>query len=241
MATGDETQAGPPPSLPPRRPPGTGGQNQPSTGFGFDYGSTEPDSGYPQTGTGIDAGRNQPPRPQILAPQANQWATDMEEVEVVKGRLTGLLLLFLLALLLVAVIALGLAAVSVLRGGDDVATDDGENTTDPTSVAETSSTTETSVSTTGRSRVTAAVMLRPRKNSATCGMKRTSCPRQWLISDSCTWPVSRYGTRLPASRSGSFRGDGVRPAPLYPDTPNSAGGAASHWRSGHSASMEAVA
>ncbi len=112
MATGDETQAGPRPSVPPRRPPGLGGyQDDPGatqqlgdadppldsrTGFGFGA----PDAHPPATGA---------PKPQILAPQANEWETNMQEVEVVKSRRTGLVLLFLLAVLAVAVIALGLA------------------------------------------------------------------------------------------------------------------------------------
>jgi cytoskeletal protein RodZ len=60
------------------------------------------------------------PKPQILAPQANEWADGFQEVEVVKSRRTGLVLLFLLALLVVILIALGLALLSVVRSGDDV-------------------------------------------------------------------------------------------------------------------------
>lgn len=156
MATGDETQAGPPPSLPPRRPPGLGGQDdRPPAGFGFDYGPDEFGSGFPPSDGGLgrsDAGsaggRAQAPRPQILAPQANEWATDMEEMEVVKGRRTGLVLLFLLALLVVAVIALGLAALSVFRDGDEVATPGEGETATETSLPTETSTTETTLGTT---------------------------------------------------------------------------------------------
>lgn len=72
-------------------------------------------------------------RAQILAPQANEWETNLQEVEVVKSSRFGLALLFLVGLLVVAVVALGLAARSVLSGGDDVATtevDDGTAVTD---------------------------------------------------------------------------------------------------------------
>lgn len=59
------------------------------------------------------------PKPQILAPQASQWEEGGQEIEVVKSNRVGLILLFLLALVVVAVVALGLAARSVLTGGDD--------------------------------------------------------------------------------------------------------------------------
>ncbi len=75
------------------------------------------------------------PKPQILAPQANEWAENMQEVEVVKGRRTGLVLLFLLALLVVAVIALALAALSVFRSGDELPGVDAGDTSTETTVA----------------------------------------------------------------------------------------------------------
>lgn len=70
---------------------------------------------------------------QILAPQANEWESSPQEIEVVKNNRFGLILLFLLALLVVALIALGLAARSVFSGGDDlVAGDTGDETTTET-------------------------------------------------------------------------------------------------------------
>ncbi len=74
-------------------------------------------------------------KPQILAPQASDWETNLEEIEVVKGRRTGLILLFLFALLAVAVIALGLAALSVLRGGDDTVAGEEEAASTTTTTA----------------------------------------------------------------------------------------------------------
>ncbi len=129
MASGDETQAGPRPSLPPQRPAalGNAGSNdrggfapeEPLERFGADRPTTNFNS---QAGGG---GFPQQPiagKPQILAPQANEWDDNQQEIEVVKGRRTGLVLLFLLALLLVALIALALAAYSVFSGGDPIDT-----------------------------------------------------------------------------------------------------------------------
>lgn len=127
MATGDETQAGPRPSLPPRRhgdlsgasddgvfaaqePLERFGAPQQTTDFGG-YDTGPANTNYPPRDSGV-------PKPQILAPQANEWETNQQEVEVVKSRRTGLILLFILALLVVALIALGLAALSVFNGGD---------------------------------------------------------------------------------------------------------------------------
>ncbi|MGB5758187.1 MAG: hypothetical protein WBM50_14815 [Acidimicrobiales bacterium] len=156
MATGDETQAGPRPSLPPRRPPGV-------DGYVGDPGATQPvgdaDPPFDSRG-GFDMGR--PPadpyiadpyiagasKPQILAPQANEWATNMQEVEVVKSRRTGLILLFLLALLAVAVIALGLAAFSVLRGGDDDVAGGSDTSTETTAPGDATSSSVTTPTTT---------------------------------------------------------------------------------------------
>lgn len=157
MAAGDETQASPRPTVPhpdPRRraeetivndvvpPPrpaprspggrgpaagggGHGGPGSfaeaPSQGGIFDGPPSVPD---PDRG----ARRAEPARPRILANQANDWESNLQEMEVVKSRRTGLVFLFLLALLVVAVIALGLAAWSVLGdrgdGSDDVGATD---------------------------------------------------------------------------------------------------------------------
>lgn len=136
MATGDETQAGARPSLPPHRPglfqdqaetvptPEIGGASTPPPEFeppphraSDSFGSDFP-SDFPST-------RPAGPKPHILAPQANEWATNQQEIEVVKSRRTGAVLLFLFALLGVAIIALGLAALSVFRGGDDLVADPG--------------------------------------------------------------------------------------------------------------------
>ena len=206
MATGDETQAGPRPSLPPRRtaPPGpdngigpAGAARPGRDGFGLedDPGETQrmaPDptppgptedptsvfaagarpsaSGIPpvrSSGDGSYAGGPPPedqlnrfggpgPEPeipfreprvgkaQILAPQATEWETNLQEVEVVKSNRFGLALLFLLGLLVVAVVALGLAARSVFNSGDDVATTEtgeteaaaDDTTTDPAAGAD---------------------------------------------------------------------------------------------------------
>ncbi len=58
-------------------------------------------------------------RPTILANQAGDWERNLQEVEVVRSRRTGLIALFVLALVAVVLIALALAAWSVLNGGDD--------------------------------------------------------------------------------------------------------------------------
>lgn len=94
----------------------------PLDNFGADYN----DSDFPPNRAGAG-------KPQILAPQANEWASSQQEVEVTKSRRTGLVLLFLLALLVVALIALGLALWSVVRDGDDLATgsDTGTDTSTP--------------------------------------------------------------------------------------------------------------
>lgn len=73
-------------------------------------------------------------RPVILANQADGWENNLQEMEVVRSNRTGLVLIFLLALLVVALVALGLAARSVFGGGGDDTTDAGE-------VADTTSTT----------------------------------------------------------------------------------------------------
>ncbi|MEL6983646.1 MAG: hypothetical protein AAFO29_14560 [Actinomycetota bacterium] len=80
-------------------------------------------------------------RPVILANQADGWENNLQEMEVVRSNRTGLVLLFLLALVVVAVVALGLAARSVFGGGGDDSTAAGE-TTDSTS---TTTPTETTV------------------------------------------------------------------------------------------------
>lgn len=205
MATGDETQAGPRPSLPPRHTPppgpdngiGPAGASRPGRdGFGLedDPGETQrmapdptppgPRTGGPGPGgqtadpTSVFAAGARPSTPgvppvrsagdgsyaggpppedqlnrfggpgpdpevpfreprvgkaQILAPQANEWETNLQEVEVVKSNRFGLALLFLLGLLVVAVVALGLAARSVFNSGDDVATTE---TIDPETAAD---------------------------------------------------------------------------------------------------------
>jgi hypothetical protein len=65
--------------------------------------------------------RRSKPKPQILAPQAAEWETNQQEIEVVKGSRAPMVLLFLLALLVVAALALFLALRSVLNDGDDPA------------------------------------------------------------------------------------------------------------------------
>ncbi|MGI9598844.1 MAG: hypothetical protein ACR2QK_21950 [Acidimicrobiales bacterium] len=90
------------------------------------FGTGGPDPDYPGQRVGTA-------RPQILANQATEWEANLQEVEIVKSRRTGLVLLFLLALLVVAVIALGLAALSVFRDGDDLTpVESGQATTDST-------------------------------------------------------------------------------------------------------------
>ncbi|MEM7326211.1 MAG: hypothetical protein AAF531_24210 [Actinomycetota bacterium] len=143
MATGDETQAGPRPSLPPRQtqPPGPdngiglgGSRSEGSSFFDDDPGRTQrmgqdpsppPATPPPDPTAAFPAGSLREPRvgqARILAPQANEWETNFQEVEVVKTNRFGLALLFLLGLLVVAIVALGLAARSVFNSGDDVAT-----------------------------------------------------------------------------------------------------------------------
>jgi hypothetical protein len=101
----------------------------PSTGVGP---ADSDESLFGDTRVGIPGfSQKQPsaPKPHILAPQANEWENNQQEVEVVKSRRTGLVLLFILALLLVALIALGLAAWSVFSGGDPLPeTDAGAST-----------------------------------------------------------------------------------------------------------------
>ena len=143
MAAGDETQADPRPSfphsggadetvvnkvVPPPRPahrpavdPGPAGDDpyaganggfRGPGGRGFDPGPSLFDAPAPDR----DARRTVAPSPRILANQASDWESNLQEIEVVRSRRTGLILLFLLALLVVAVIALGLAAWSVIGG-----------------------------------------------------------------------------------------------------------------------------
>lgn len=172
MATGDETRAGPRPSLPPRQTqapgPGNGigpaGSGHGRDGFGlgddpgettrmipggarppqspgptdggFYQGSTPPEDqlnrfGGPGPDTDVPFREPRVGKAQILAPQANEWDARPQEVEVVKNGRFGLILLFLLALLAVAVIALGLAARSVFSGGDDLSADGSEETIEP--------------------------------------------------------------------------------------------------------------
>ncbi len=98
MATGDETQFGPKPELPPQRSSGTA-RPDPSPSL-------------------FDPNRPVAGRPQILAPQANEWDSAHQEPEHVRRRGPGgPILLFLLAGLVVAVVALGAAAWSVFGGG----------------------------------------------------------------------------------------------------------------------------
>ena len=148
MAAGDETQANPRPTFPepgPGRadetivnnvvPPPRPAPRQPATGLG-EHGGPGAFASAPSDGGIFDdvpplapdpdrgARRSAPPRPHILANQANDWESNLQEMEVVKSRRTGLFFLFLVALLAVALIALGLAAWSVLGdrdGGSDVA------------------------------------------------------------------------------------------------------------------------
>ncbi|MGH1488101.1 MAG: hypothetical protein ACRBK7_01700 [Acidimicrobiales bacterium] len=131
MATGDETKAGPRPSLPPPGIPPLEGSEEVTTqrspidettvGDGGFFTEREPLDQFAPVAPVPEQRRRTPPKPQILAPQANEWATNQQEVEVVKGRRTGFFLLFLLALLVVAVLALFLALRSVLNSGDDTA------------------------------------------------------------------------------------------------------------------------
>ncbi len=156
MATGDETQAGPRPSLPPQRPgaAGNGGAGdrggfapqEPLERFGADYPTTNfttPDVG----GSDFPPRQSSAPKPHILAPQANEWGDSPQEIEVVKGRRTGLILLFMLALLLVALIALALAAFSVFSSGDpiDTTADSGTETSTEEQPADGSEVTETTI------------------------------------------------------------------------------------------------
>ncbi len=136
MAAGDETRAGPRPSLPPHRPGGLadgdelsetwrmGSSDSPSREMGFqprvpadEFNAAFDDPVGSGGSSGAGAGAR---KPHILASQANEWSPEFQETEVTKNRRTGLILLFLLALLLVVVIALGLALLSVFRGGDEV-------------------------------------------------------------------------------------------------------------------------
>ncbi|MEM9564678.1 MAG: hypothetical protein AAGA93_18800 [Actinomycetota bacterium] len=164
----DETRLNPvPPPRPPagrrspveppgERPPAAYGV-QPSEPYDQQYGGGPGGGGA--TGGGLfddERGGAGQARPTILANQAGEWERNLQEVEVVRGSRTGLIALFVLALVAVIVIALGLAAWSVLTGGDDEAgvdagaTDgteadagtDADGTT-PTSITESSTTTET--------------------------------------------------------------------------------------------------
>ncbi len=153
----DETRLNPVP--PPSPPAGRRQPVEPPGGYGV-----QPDSPYDQQ-YGADRGLfDEPPgrsaagRPTILANQAGEWERNLQEVEVVRGNRTGLILLFLLALVLVAVIALGLAAWSVLSGGDDETTDAGVAGSTTTSVVD--DTAPTVVDTTTSTTVLAADQLR---------------------------------------------------------------------------------
>ncbi|MEM7273781.1 MAG: hypothetical protein AAF547_11925 [Actinomycetota bacterium] len=102
------------PDLPPpvrTRPANANPEPDPDQLARFGGAGPEPDAPPPLS--------SRAPKPQILAPQASEWETNRQEVEVVKGNRVGLVLLFLLALLVVAVVALGLAARSVFGGGSD--------------------------------------------------------------------------------------------------------------------------
>ena len=143
MSTGDETKASPPPSLPPRRPTPPEHRFPEADPMDRFFGE-QPDQGGRQATTA---------RPQILAPQANEWDGSMQGIEVVRSRRPGLILLFLLALLAVALIALGLAAWSAFNGGDDLSAASTTTTTAPGdtlaggALGDTSSTTSTTATT----------------------------------------------------------------------------------------------
>lgn len=143
MATGDETQAGPRPSLPPQRPTPLSDQQATRQAPLWDDAATEQPGSFfdefapREDGFGADwadqpptAGRDTAGKPQILAPQANRWSESGQQVTELRRRRPGMILALILAVLAVVVVALILAAWSVLRGGDD-----GETTTD-TSVAQ---------------------------------------------------------------------------------------------------------
>jgi hypothetical protein len=131
----------PPGQQPPRRPPVEPpdrpvrqGSPQPDSPL---HGIQPPQGHDRPPGVGADDGglfgdttvrRDPPPGPTILANQAFDWERNLQEAEVVRSSRTGLVMLFLVALVAVVVVALGLAAWSVLGGGDDgeTATDTGE-------------------------------------------------------------------------------------------------------------------
>ncbi len=163
----DETRLNPvPPPSPPagrrspveppgERPPASYGV-QPSEPYDQQYGGGLGGPGAGAAGGGglfdDDRGGAGQARPTILANQAGEWERNLQEVEVVRGSRTGLIALFVLALVATIVIALGLAAWSVLSGDDDEAgvdagvtdsTETGADATTPTSVVETTTTTET--------------------------------------------------------------------------------------------------
>jgi hypothetical protein len=119
-----------------RRPPvqAPGGQGggygqpgqQPSHGapYGAPYGGSRPGaSPQPDHGGLFDeATTARTPSgggPNILANQAVDWEGNLQESDVVRGSRTGLIALFVLALIVVVVVAVGFAAWTVLTGGDD--------------------------------------------------------------------------------------------------------------------------
>ena len=92
-----------------------------------------PQGGYPPAGEGLfDGGPHQQgDGPTILANQAFDWESNLQEVEFTRSSRVGIVAVFLVALVAVIVVALGLAAWSVFGGGGDgeTATDGGIDST----------------------------------------------------------------------------------------------------------------
>ncbi len=125
----EETTVTPNPLPPPRGGAGpVGSSAEPPSIFGQEPG--QPDFGGRSASAALGgaegSARPAAPRPtggsqqaKILANQASEWEQNLQELDVVKPRRTGLILLGLLALAAVAVVAIVLAALSVFRGGGD--------------------------------------------------------------------------------------------------------------------------